>query len=207
LISLAPDWEIVSACVNKTLQCSEDTDAAVMLGRKLWLALESTDDSAERLAVVDVLKKLIEVNPDLRVVGEDLGLSGRPWILAASRMHFPRCSSSVSAAVSGRVEVEEVCVSGPSSPVRVVAQVWTGPDSRFISAVVSNLTSTTLSDVVVYMAGFKRDVGDFAGHSSKSVRVRLALDELVKSLSIRVDFLPSIQGYQKQTLRCLKINI
>jgi len=206
LCARAPDFELAAACetwAGLRLDCA----AALELGTRLWQVLEVTESPASRLAVVAVIKRLIESSPELRVVGEDLGVSGRPWVLAASRMHFPECAATVSPGEGGQGEVERVCVSGPSSPLRVTVWVYSGPDSRFVAAELSNFTSTDYNEVELFIVGFRLLLGDLPGYGRKTTRVRFPLDYIFKTISCRCDFIPKTLTPKKHTIRCLKINI
>ena len=203
LASLAPDYFLIKACCEGFKEC-DDPQAAMILGTRLWRAFEVAETTVERKALADSINSLIPINPDLRAVGESLGMDGRPWILAASRMHFSPCSNSVNPGNSkGVVLVEPVCVSGPSAPLRVTVNVWRSPDSVFVAANLINMTTTPFHDLEVFMMGQRIVLSQLNGYAQHTIRLRHPVD-CTGSVAVRCDFTPH-QG-KRFTERCLSID-
>jgi hypothetical protein len=206
------DFEIAEACGSSAWRdrlVVADAETAAVFGRSLWRALEGTEAEAERDKIVAVLKKLAAVYPETLALGEILGLEGRPWVLAARRLHFDSQSVATPVACAGgKIELRECCVSGPSSPLRVSVEVYTGPDSRIVAISLTNLTSTIYRHVEVFILGFRRDVGDLGAFQIRTFRFRFPLDRELGRLSPRVDFWPDVQPQSsKHIVRCLQIQL
>ena len=204
LFSLAPDSELIRACGTGFRECT-DPDAALELGTRLWRTFEVAETPKDRSAVAEAIKLLIPINQDLRLIGENLGAEGRPWILAASRMYFPPCKATVGPGNSkvSSVLIEPTCVSGPSSPLRITVNVWKSPDSTFIAATLTNMTSTLFSDIEVFILGQRITLPHLKGFEHHTIRLRHPLDS-TGFISIRSDFSPS--SGKRYTERCLSID-